>query len=79
MIYLIYETKEAATDRADKQGKDNNLSYWVDGMGTRWLTEPTPTADGKWVLDASDYDLDDVEELALVDSYLAVEKEGGPE
>lgn len=78
-MHLIYETEEEAIKRADKQGEYSTLSHWVEGIGTRWLTEPAPTADGKWVLDASDYDLDDVEELALVDSYLAVEEEGGPE
>ena len=68
-MYLIYETKDAALDRADEEGKDNNLSYWIDGMGTRWLTEPELTANNNWALDVSDYELDDLEALALVDSY----------
>lgn len=78
-MYLIYETEEAAIERADEEGKYHDFAYWTDGMGTRWLTEPVPTADGKWVLDVLEYDLDDLEEAALVDSYLAVEEEGGPE
>ena len=70
MLYLIYETKEAAIDRADEEGKDNNFSYFTEGKGTRWLTYPVPTADDKWALDVSEYDLDDLEEASVVDSYL---------
>jgi hypothetical protein len=39
-------------------------------MGTRWLTAPVPTADDKWALDVSDYELDDLEAQSVVDSYL---------
>jgi len=69
-MYLIYETEEAAIERADEEGKYHNFSYWIEGKGTRWLTQPVPTADGKWALDVSEYDLDDLEELSVVDSYL---------
>jgi hypothetical protein len=70
MIYLIYETKEAATDRADKQGEYSTLSHWVEGTGTRWLTAPVPTADGKWALDVHDYILDELEQNTTESSYL---------
>ena len=69
-MYLIYETEIDAIERADEEGKYHNFSYWTEGKGTRWLTKPVPTADGKWALDISEYDLDDIEELSVVDSYL---------
>ena len=69
-MYLIYTTEEAAIERADEEGKYNNFSYWTEGKGTRWLTKPVPTADGKWALDVSEYELDEVEEATVVDSYL---------
>ena len=74
-MYLIYASKEAAIERADEEGKDNNFSYWTQGKGTRWLTKPVPTADGMWALDVSDYDLDESEESSTVDTYSPLEVE----
>ena len=74
-MYLIYASEEAALERADEEGKDNNFSYWTDGMGTRWLTKPVPTADGMWALDVSDYDLDDLEQTTAVESVVFPEPE----
>jgi hypothetical protein len=74
-MYLIYASKEAAIERADEEGKDNNFSYWTEGKGTRWLTKPVPTADGMWALDVDDYDLDESEESATVDTYSPLEVE----
>ena len=74
-MYLIYETKLVAVDRADEEGKYNNLSYWVNGTGSRWISKPILTGDNKWVLDVSDYDLDDIEEVSIVYSYVPVEEE----
>ena len=74
-MYLIYASEEAALERADEEGKDNNLSYWTEGKGTRWLTKPVPTADGMWALDVDDYDLDESEESATVDTYSPLEVE----
>jgi len=74
-MYLIYASEEAALERADEEGKDNNFSYWTQGKGTRWLTKPVPTADGMWALDVSDYDLDESEESATVDAYSPLEVE----
>ena len=54
-MYLIYTTEEAACERADEEGKYNNFAYWTEGKGTRWLTKPVPTADGKLALDVSEY------------------------
>lgn len=74
-MYLIYASEEAAIERADEEGKDNNFSYWTEGKGTRWLTKPVPTADGMWALDVSEYDLDESEESATVDTYSPLEVE----
>lgn len=74
-MYLIYASEEAAIERADEEGKDNNFSYWTQGKGTRWLTKPVPTADGMWALDVDDYDLDESEESATVDTYSPLEVE----
>ena len=74
-MYLIYASEEAALERADEEGKDNNFSYWTEGKGTRWLTKPVPTVDGLWALDVSDYDLDESEESATVDTYTPLEVE----
>ena len=74
-MYLIYASEESALERAVEEGKDNNFSYWTEGKGTRWLTKPVPTADGMWALDVSDYDLDESEESATVDTYTPLEVE----
>ena len=74
-MYLIYTTEEAACERADEEGKDNKFAYWTQGKGTRWLTKPVPTADGKWALDVSEYDLDGLEESSTVDTYSPLEVE----
>ena len=47
-----------------------NFSYWSKGKGTRWLTSPVPTADGKWALDVRDYDVSEDEISSSVDTYL---------
>jgi len=72
-MYLIYTTEEAACERADEEGKAIGYTYWTEGKGTRWLTKPVPTADGKWALDVSEYELDDLEESSVESSYLPVE------
>jgi hypothetical protein len=69
MPYLIYPTEKDAIERADEEGKDVGFAYWTEGTGTRWLTKPVPTADGEWALDVSEYDLDEIEEASVVDSY----------
>jgi len=70
MPYLIYPNEKDACDRADEEGKEIGFAYWTEGKGTRWLTKPVPTADGAWALDVSEYDLDEIEEASIVDSYL---------
>jgi hypothetical protein len=68
-MYLIYASKEAAVERADKEGKEIGYSYWVHGRGTRWLTYPQETADGTWALDVTNYDLGDEEKASTVNNY----------
>jgi len=72
MIYLIYNTKEAAINRADEEGKYIGFDYWIEdnGQGTRWLTYPAETADYKWALDVTDYNLTPEEQADTVDSYV---------
>ncbi len=72
MLYLIYASKEAAIERADEEGKEIGYSYWVNGIGTRWLTYPNETADGTWALDVTNYDLDDEEKALTVNNYTPV-------
>ena len=69
MLYLIYASKEAAIERADEEGKEIGYGYWVDGIGTRWLTYPDETIDHMWALDVTNYDLDESEEASTVDHY----------
>ena len=69
MLYLIYASKEAAIERADEEGKEIGYSYWIHGIGTRWLTYPEETADGTWALDVTNYDLDESEQASTVNSY----------
>jgi hypothetical protein len=69
MLYLIYASKEAAIERADEEGKEIGYSYWIHGIGTRWLTYPEETADGTWALDVTNYDLDESEQASTVDFY----------
>ena len=74
-MYLIFASEEAALERADEEGKDRNYPYWTTEGTTRWVTKPVPTADGMWALDVSEYDLDESEESATVDTYTPLEVE----
>ena len=74
-MYLIFASEEAGIERADEEGKDRNYPYWTTGGTTRWVTRPYPTADGMWALDVSEYDLDESEESATVDTYTPLEVE----
>ena len=64
-MHLIYETEQEAFDRADECGKALNLSYWITGKGSRWMTTPVITADGKWALDVDGAELSEEEESAI--------------
>ena len=73
MPYLIYDSKEAAIERADEEGKEIGYAYWVTGTGSRWKTYPVETVDNMWALDVTEYDLDESEESSVVDSYTPAE------
>ena len=77
-MYLIFPTEEAALERADEGGKDDNFSYWTQGKGTRWVTKPVPTADGMWALDVSEYELDDLEQTTVTEDVVFPEPEEDP-
>lgn len=72
MIYLIFDNEEDANARADEEGKRVGYAYWTEGQGTRWATAPQPTADGKWALNVTVYDLTTEEEEATVNSFTPV-------
>jgi|TARA_B100001094_G_scaffold275207_1_gene282612 hypothetical protein len=69
MLYLIYDTEEDAYARADEEGKRLGYSYWTQGKGTRWSTKPDPTAEGKYALNVTTYDLTEEEQASTVSSY----------
>jgi len=74
-MYLIYETEQGAIARADEEGKRLNYSHWTEGKGTRWLTSPVPTADGKWALDVTSYNLSELELFSTEDTFTPLEEE----
>ena len=74
MSYLIYTTKQEAIARAEQEGIARNLPYHTGKGTSRYLTYPTPTADGKWALDVSGYDLTDDEVEAVVEGFEAPEQ-----
>jgi hypothetical protein len=76
-MYLIYETEIESIARADEEGKRLNYSYWTEGKGTRWLTAPVPTANGKWALDVSSYNLSELEFFSTEDAFTPLEESEG--
>lgn len=73
MSYLIYTTESAAWARADTEGQHRNLPYHRGAGTTRYVTAPQPTAQGKWALDVSGYDLTEDEQAATVETFEAPE------
>ena len=69
MIYLIYDNEEDANARADEEGKRIGLSHWIYGIGSRRVLSAQPTAEGKWALNVTVYDLTDEEEESTVESF----------
>ena len=69
MIYLIYDNEEDANARADEEGKRIGLSYWIHGVGSRRVFSAEPTAEGKWALNVTVYDLTEEEESSTVNSF----------
>jgi hypothetical protein len=75
MIYLIYDNEENANARADEEGKRIGLSHWIHGIGSRRVLSAEPTAEGKWALNVTVYDLTEEEESSTVNSYNPVPSE----
>ena len=75
MIYLIYDNEEDANARADEEGKRIGLSHWIHGVGTRRVLSAQPTAEGKWALNVTVYDLTEEEESSTVTSFNPVPSE----
>tara|TARA_R100000479_G_C6288348_1_gene165595 strand:+ start:187 stop:423 length:237 start_codon:yes stop_codon:yes gene_type:complete len=69
MIYLIYDNEEDANARADEEGKRLGLAHWTKGYGSRRVLSPQPTAEGKWALNVTVYDLTEEEESSTVNSF----------
>lgn len=68
MPYLIYQTKEEADLRADREGQLKGYAYWKVGSGTRTINAPEETVDGEWALEVSLYELTDAEEKEAVET-----------
>tara|TARA_R100001086_G_scaffold214624_1_gene130698 strand:- start:82 stop:315 length:234 start_codon:yes stop_codon:yes gene_type:complete len=75
MIYLIYDNEEDANARADEEGKRIGLSHWIHGVGSRRVLSAQPTAEGKWALNVTVYDLTEEEQSATVNSFNPVPSE----
>tara|TARA_R100000805_G_C3564923_1_gene72630 strand:- start:72 stop:305 length:234 start_codon:yes stop_codon:yes gene_type:complete len=69
MIYLIYDNEEDANARADIEGQRVGHSHWTEGKGTRWVTAPVLTVNGKYALNVTTYDLTEEEKSNTVNSY----------
>ena len=55
-MFLEYETEEDAVAKAEEEGKALKLPYWVDPVNTtKYPNWPMPTAEGKYVLDVTNY------------------------
>jgi hypothetical protein len=64
-MYLIFDTLADAEQRADEEGQYRGYSFWLNGVGTKWLTDPVQTAEGDYALEVSGYNLSEVEYDAL--------------
>jgi hypothetical protein len=67
--YLVYDTEADAVARADAEGAVKNYMYHRgDPDGTRYHTYPQVTADGKYALNVTEYELIEDEESAITNS-----------
>ena len=74
-MYLIYDELTDAEQRADEEGQYRGYSFWIDGVGTRWMTSPVQTAEGDYALEVSGYNLSEVEYDALHETITLPEPE----
>jgi hypothetical protein len=68
-MYLIYATEQDAWERSEQEGIEIGLAHHTEGRGSRYVTAPQETADGQWALDVESYQLDEIEETSLVDTF----------
>ena len=61
-MYLLYPTEQDAWDRSEQEGISQGLAYHTKGQGSRYVSSPKETIDGLWALDATGYDLDELEQ-----------------
>jgi hypothetical protein len=66
--YLVYDTEADAIARADTEGARRGYAYHRVGSGTRYHTYPQVTADGKYALLVTDYELLEEELPSIVTS-----------
>jgi len=74
-MYLVFNTEDEATNRADAEGQRIGYAYWISGNGTRRLNSPRQTkkplvGPAKWALDVSQYQLTDEEKSQTVESVV---------
>ena len=75
--YLVYDTEADAIVRADTEGAVKNYMYHRgDPNGTRYHTYPKLTANGKYALDVTEYELTEDEESAITNSVTFPDPEG---
>ena len=68
-MYLIYATEQDAWERSEQEGISIGLAHHTNGRGSRYVTAPQETSDGQWALDVESYQLDEIEEASLVDTF----------
>ena len=66
--YLVYDNKSDAIARADTEGARRGYAYHRVGSGTRYHTYPQVTADSKYALLVTDYELLEEELPSIVTS-----------
>jgi hypothetical protein len=74
-MYLIFDNLADAEERADEEGQYRGYSFWIDGVGTKWMTAPVKTAEGDFALEVSGYNLSEVEYDALHETITLPEPE----
>ena len=67
--YLVYETEADAIERADIEGSRRGYAYHhtTDGV-SRFHTAPMETANGKYALNVTEYELTEDEQAATTTS-----------
>jgi len=69
MSYLVYDTEADAIARADIEGARRGYAYHSTSDGvSRFHTYPQLTADGKYALVVTEYDLTEEEQNAVTTS-----------